>query len=212
MTYTPGCANNYTVTTETQDSLQDSTLLTQPVAASKEHDLNSETKPATTDDHDLETDDHDLEYYLERFRIPKKREFLEAYPGIRRVSETAQAVGIAENTVWTWLHRDKEFRKAWELTYVLVSERRRMLYEAELERRALEGKSKMADVLLMFSIKGEDPNKYREKPVQQQIIGNLVVKTDIPRPAYPGDAPPQALPPMKKPALQIEDKPKPDTK
>ncbi len=113
---------------------------------------------------------------------PKKKAFIEYYPKFKRISKTAQAVGICQRTVYDWLKRDEVFNTAFSTLKKEIDQQTLEEVEAELEARALGRKpAKMADVLLMFLAKGLAPDKYRERSlIDKAVIGDITVKMAIP--------------------------------
>ena len=121
------------------------------------------------------------EELLAKINHPKQRAFLENYPKFKVYKHTAEAIGSAEMTFWHWTERCKDFKEALEALKKRVNQERLQLYEAELDKRALGGVSKQSDILLMFALKAEDPDKYREKVNAIPVSGNIVVELAVPQ-------------------------------
>lgn len=85
----------------------------------------------------------------------QKKAFLEDFATHGTVTAGAKAAGCGRRTVYDWLARDEEFRKAF----------------AESEQQAIDGLEREAvkrafagsDTLLIFLLKGNRPTKYRER-------------------------------------------------
>ena len=122
------------------------------------------------------------EQLLARVTHPKHRAFLENYPKFRITKTTAEAVGIGETTIYDWFLKCRPLREAFEALKKRIDAHRLQIYEAELDKRALEGTSKQSDILLMFALKAEAPDKYREKVNTIPFTGNIKVELSVPRP------------------------------
>lgn len=111
---------------------------------------------------------------------PKKQAFLDNYPKVKRIIETCRATSIGTTKFYDWLRDDDVFKEAWETLKKEVDQQRLEQYEDELDKRALGGASKQSDILLMFGLKAFDPGKYREKPPETRLVGDIVVKLAVP--------------------------------
>lgn len=122
----------------------------------------------------------EYEVLLAKITHPKQREFLENYPKFNVTQYTCDALGMGDSTVYNWLNQDELFNKTFGTLKKRINQKRLELFEKELDNRALHG-SKQSDILLMFALKAENPDKYREKPPMiTQLTGNITVKMDIP--------------------------------
>jgi len=115
---------------------------------------------------------------------PKKEAFLEAYTRIGTVSGGAKGAGVDRRTIYKWLEKDKEFGSRFEEAKETVTDD----LEQEARRRAYEGIDKgvywqgqlcdtikeYSDTLLIFLLKGNRPEKYRER-LQTELSGSLKV-------------------------------------
>ena len=84
-----------------------------------------------------------------------KQQFIELFPKYLNVQDTATALCVSARNVFTHMDKDPAFREAVE------SIRRNELMEeleVEAKRRALKG----SDTLLIFLMKGNRPDKYRD--------------------------------------------------
>lgn len=103
----------------------------------------------------------------------KQAAFLKQYTAAGEIGTAATAVGIHRDTHYRWLKADKRYRKEFDNATQLRVE----VLETEVRRRALVGWDepvyykgqkvgdvhKFSDVLLIFALKGEKPEKYRER-------------------------------------------------
>ena len=107
-----------------------------------------------------------------------KERFLEKYPKYCQIDKTAKATGIDRSTFYKWLEEDSEFAKGFEDAKKRAVE----TLEAEAYRRAVKGVNKpiyykgqrcgyvreYSDSLLIFLLKGNAPEKYRER---HELVG-----------------------------------------
>lgn len=102
---------------------------------------------------------------------PRQLAFLAAYSILGNVTHSAKCVGITARAVQYW-HEDDDFMK-----YYQLAEKAHTHYlESEAQRRAVQGvkepvfyqgevighKVKYSDNLLMFLLKGKEPEQYRD--------------------------------------------------
>lgn len=109
----------------------------------------------------------------------KKKKYLENYLATANRTFAAEAAGVSYWTHYAWLKNDPEYKKAFEAAKEIIVDRA----EDEAWRRGMKGIDKpiyykgqrvdvikeYSDILLMFMMKGERPDKYNEKVVQQHI-------------------------------------------
>lgn len=89
---------------------------------------------------------------------PIQRAFLEAYATLGTITAAAEAIGISRQSAYDWDHgQGTPFGDAFLRAKLAVGD----MVEREAIRRAMEGESRMADVLLMFAVKRHKP-EYRE--------------------------------------------------
>jgi len=102
-----------------------------------------------------------------------KSRFLEKFVKYCIVGKAARAAGISRSQVYNWLEGDKAFARRFEYARKDVLE----MLEAEAIRRASKGVNKpvfylgekcgaireYSDTLLIFLLKANDPEKYRER-------------------------------------------------
>jgi hypothetical protein len=102
----------------------------------------------------------------------KKDLMLNSYALNGNISASAQVAGIHRSTHYAWMENDPEYAKAFEEAGKEAIER----LEEEARRRAVDGVDepvfyqgmecgrvrKYSDILLMFLLKGKQPDTYRE--------------------------------------------------
>ena len=106
--------------------------------------------------------------------------FLAEYKRTRNASKAAEAAGIGRTTAYRWKQSDEAFAEKWGNLHDEYVD----LLESEATRRAAQGVDKpvfyqgqecgqvreYSDLLLIFLLKANRPNKYRET-IRQEHIG-----------------------------------------
>jgi len=128
-----------------------------------------------------------------KIKHPKKLAFLENYPKFLFATKTAEAIGIDESTHYEWLNGDKAYSQAFQEIKKKIYAKRLEENEAEIHRRGLN----KSDLLLIFETKALAPERYREKPPETRLIGDITVKLSVPpytdHPVLPPEAAPKQL-------------------
>jgi hypothetical protein len=110
---------------------------------------------------------------IEEVRSAKKRAFCEALARTGVIGTAAKIAGINHQTYYNWVDADEDFAEQVKLAKIAAAD----LLEAEARRRAVEGWDepvfwqgeevggirKYDSTLLIFLLKGEKPEKYRER-------------------------------------------------
>ena len=86
---------------------------------------------------------------------PEKRAVLAAYTSCASVTGACEAAGISRSTHYVWMLNDEQYKAAFARARPMAAE----ALEDEATKRAVAG----SDVLLIFRLKGEMPEKYRER-------------------------------------------------
>ena len=103
----------------------------------------------------------------------KKREFIEHFRETGNVTKSARALEMTRQTVYSWINEDEQFKEEFEN----AQEEALDLMEAECKRRAEDGCLKpvfyqgmkcgeileYSDTLMMFFLKGNRPEKYKDR-------------------------------------------------
>lgn len=92
----------------------------------------------------------------------KRADFLEALGNQGNVVQACEATGVGRTTVYRWRKEDDDFAKAWDEAFGLGIE----ALEAEALRRAFAG----SDTLLIFLLKGNKPDRYKDR-VASELSG-----------------------------------------
>lgn len=88
-----------------------------------------------------------------------KKEFLEHYAVLGAIYAAAKKVEVDRDTILRWRHKDKKFDQA---VMRALDQNTDLLKETAVSR-AVNGTSKGADTLLMFLLKGREPEVWRER-------------------------------------------------
>lgn len=101
-------------------------------------------------------------------REHKKARFLQVFRNNGgKLFLTAELVGVNPNTVWEWRRDDHAFAERYNTALDATTDE----LEKECERRA----KKKSDLLMIFSLKGRRPEKYRDN-VKLEHSGSVTVK------------------------------------
>lgn len=128
---------------------------------------------------------------------PKKRlsgrklqaAFLAAYEECGQISAAALMAGMDRTTHYKWMREDGSYVERFEESHMVYVDN----MEAEARRRAVEGveipiyymgrkvghKKMFSDTLLIFLLKGELPDKYKERGEQEVKHSGQIHKTDL---------------------------------
>ena len=115
--------------------------------------------------------------------------FLAEYPNNTSITATAKAIGVGRRTVYDWINRDELFARTFaqlkkEIDALLIEK-----HEQNIDELAFSEKTKDQSRIFasLVRLRALAPEKYREKH-EAQLIGEIVVKSEIPRPKYKVDA------------------------
>ena len=130
---------------------------------------------------------------------PKKRAFLMAYAKMGNITSAAEAAEIARRTHYDWCDADQEYVLAFEQAKEAFAD----MLEREALRRATEGvehtvyqggkavgkRREYSDTLLIFMLKGERAEKYRERTSTELTgAGGKDLRVEFVSPEKPGEA------------------------
>ena len=110
---------------------------------------------------------------------PKKAAFLAAYASTCMVTKAAEAAHICRDTHYAWLKSDPEYKAKFgqvqeQVVQALEDECVRRAYHGIQRPVTVAGKRELvtefSDTLLIFLLKGNRPNKYRDN-VRQEVTG-----------------------------------------
>lgn len=119
----------------------------------------------------------------------RKKAMLAAFAECGNVTQACKIADIGRTAHYEWLKDDPEYAKAFDDALEQATDR----LEQEARRRAVEGTIKpvfykgdecgyvreYSDTLLIFLLKGANPNKYRDN-IKQEITGNMEVGIKLP--------------------------------
>ena len=131
--------------------------------------------------------DLSLEEQATQATIKKREKFLDTYREIGIVRDAAKEAGINRCTVYKWL-KDETFKAEFEQAREEATEK----LEREAIRRAAEGVDKpvyyqgklvdtvkeYSDTLLIFLLKGMNPDKYAERS-KQEVTGDVKITVSL---------------------------------
>ena len=120
---------------------------------------------------------------------PKQRALLEAYTACGSIRKAAQAAGVSRNNHGRWIKGDEKYVAAFEAAKEVACE----VLEDEARRRAVDGveepiyyqgvrvgcRQVRSDILLMFLLKGANPEKYRERADVTHRGGGEPIAVDV---------------------------------
>ena len=107
-----------------------------------------------------------------------KQRAVDAYAKCGVLAIVAKEVGVSRTTLWAESKRNLAFRDALEEARATYCD----ILESILNKRIMDGsKDKMSGLLLMFKLKAEMPNKYRER-IDHKIEGDVKIISGVPRP------------------------------
>lgn len=109
-----------------------------------------------------------------------KKKAIEVYATCGVLVVAAKAAGVSRSTLWKESKRNAKFKNELEEAKGTYTD----ILESILNKRIKEGKSKMSDVLLMFALKAQMPEKYRER-VEHKVHANIKIISGVPRPGKP---------------------------
>jgi len=107
----------------------------------------------------------------------KKEQVIKAYAIHGNYKKAAEAVGVSRSSVFNEMKKSAVFKKAMEEAKACYVDD----LEAILDKRIKDGTDKMSGILLMFKLKAEQPDKYREN-VSHKVEGSVKITTHIPGP------------------------------
>lgn len=96
---------------------------------------------------------------ISQIEEPKKARMLQCYAETGSITDAAKAAGISPGTHYHWKKNDPLYLAALAEAEEAIGDR----LEAIARERAMSGKS---DLLLIFLLKGQKPDKYRDQKVQ----------------------------------------------
>ena len=117
---------------------------------------------------------------------PYKRAFLAAFRETGNVCLACKAAGVGRSSHYRWLEEEPAYREAFDQAKLQAAD----VLEAEAYRRAVEGVlepvgwyrgvpggtvRKYSDALLIFTLKGLLPDRYRERKDVRSVLANLDV-------------------------------------
>ena len=116
-----------------------------------------------------------------RITEEQKQIALENYIESGNLTDAANAAGVARWTLWQEGKRNKDFREALDFAKQTYNEQFEKLLDERIKDPSDLYKDKASALLLMFKLKAEYPDKYRER-IDHKVEGNVKIITGVPRP------------------------------
>jgi len=110
----------------------------------------------------------------------RQRTFLELYSENGSLKDSAQGAGIANSTPWFWEQSDEGFKTAYQKAKAIYKEKLLDELESELKKRSLDAKERGSIIALIFALKAEAPEKYRDNPPETRLTGDITIKLAVP--------------------------------
>ena len=89
------------------------------------------------------------------FTPEKKKKFLEAFAEHWTVTDACKIVGISQKNAYNARHKDEEFAAGWKAVEESIGDM--------LEKEAIKRGLAKSDTLLIFLLKGNKPDKYKDR-------------------------------------------------
>lgn len=113
---------------------------------------------------------------------PLKRKFLTRYKELINTRQTAREVRVSESTVYRWLREDELFTK----TFTEIKKENEghiiELHEQNIDNLAFDPKTKDQSRIFgsLVRLRALAPDKYREKPQEHKLAGDITFKLATP--------------------------------
>lgn len=108
----------------------------------------------------------------------QKEKALAVYAEMGNMSKAAEAINMNRKTLQREMGRNKAFREDMQNAKAVYCDRLEALLDDRIKK---PDKDKASAILLMFKLKAEMPDKYREK-IDHKVEGNVKIITGVPRP------------------------------
>jgi len=113
----------------------------------------------------------------QRLTEEQKKKAIEAYAKHGTLNKAGEVAGVSRITLWREMKRNKAFKEAMENAKQEYVEG----LENLLDERIRDGDDKASAILLMFKLKAERPDKYRET-ISHKVDADIKVISAVPRP------------------------------
>ena len=146
--------------------------------------------------------------------VRRKRVFLLAMHDGGTVRQACKSAGVKRESVRTWIKTDDEFSKEYDVARLSFAE---LLEDMAYERVKNPDKGKGSDVLLMFLLNGNMPEKYKPQVAAggesaKELISMFRKAANGTQPTEGGEGQSELSPKVKKNLLEILDKKEQDKK
>lgn len=118
----------------------------------------------------------------EQITHPKKLAFLENYPRFKTITETAEAIGVSRAGVYKWLNEDDIFVSKVDALKKEIEAQLIEKHEQNIDDVAFGEKTPAQSRIFgsLVRLRAIAPDKYREKPPETRLVGDIVVKLAVP--------------------------------
>lgn len=115
--------------------------------------------------------------HISKFDEDRQDMFIQTYAECGVMSEAARVAGVTRQTAMVQQRHNAKFKKR------VVDAREQYIDSLEfiMHKRIKDGESKMADTLLIFSLKSRRPELYTER-FEHKVEANIKVISAVPRP------------------------------
>lgn len=111
----------------------------------------------------------------------QKQKAIEVYAEKGNTTKAAEAIGMNRKTLQREMARSKDFKEDMETAKAIYCDGLEEILDRRIRGTDIINLDKASALLLMFKLKAELPDKYREK-VDHKIEGNIKIITGVPRP------------------------------
>lgn len=125
--------------------------------------------------------ENEYEHLLSKITDDRKRIFLDTYPKFVVTAQTAEAIGISDQTAYNWINNDSDFSLAFlalkkVITLKMVEEHEKNIHSIALDPNTKDQSRIFGSLVLLRALA---PEKYREK-TEHTISGEIKFVSHIP--------------------------------
>jgi len=120
---------------------------------------------------------------MDKITEEQKSKAIIVYAQTGNLTKAAHAVGLNRITLYRETKRSKTFRTELENAKAVYCDALEAILDERIEA-AKDGKDKASAILLIFKLKAELPNKYRER-IEHKVDTSVKIISGIPRPEKP---------------------------
>jgi len=117
---------------------------------------------------------------FQEIKDPKKKLFLKRFAESGNLTRSADEIKVGRWCIWNWRRQDDQFREAYDAAEEIFRFSYVNELERELQKRATTVDAPMSTVALFFALKGELPDKYREKAPDYHLPTKITLELAVP--------------------------------